>query len=319
MADKRADELNPLATVVPTTHDMLVRVGTETQRASIASFLASAALAGTGLIRTVGGTGNLTFSIDTQDPATLAALSTISFSTTMLGVDTGEMKLVDVQLLANKARETQTVDITAATNLTSTHHGRTLLVKSNQTLQGMLALADGFSCRIVHDGGVGTVSVEAGVTLVAPAGAATAASRGSSINVMKLTIASVPTLFVLGVPGTAVAGMNIAVVGTTISSVGTADAINTQSGTTYTIVAGDNGKTLVFTNAASVTVTLPTGLGAGFVCAVIQAGTGQVTISPSSTTLNNRSGHTKTAGQHAAMRLHATAANVFNLAGDTGA
>ena len=41
-------------------------------------------------------------------------------------------------------------------------------------------------------------------------------------------------------------------------------SINDQTGTTYTLVAGDNGKVVVLDNASAVTVTVPSGLGAGF-------------------------------------------------------
>lgn len=94
-------------------------------------------------------------------------------------------------------------------------------------------------------------------------------------------------------------------------------SINEQTGTAYTLVAGDNGKVLKFTNGSAITVTLPSGLGLGFNCSVIQYGAGQITFSTSSSTLYNRQSHTKTAGQYAVTGLISCVADVFILAGDT--
>lgn len=94
-------------------------------------------------------------------------------------------------------------------------------------------------------------------------------------------------------------------------------SINEQTGTSYTLVAGDNGKVIKFTNGSAITVTLPSGLGLGFNCSVIQYGAGQITFSTSSSTLYNRQSHTKTAGQYAVTGLISCVADVFVLAGDT--
>ena len=52
-------------------------------------------------------------------------------------------------------------------------------------------------------------------------------------------------------------------------------SINEQTGTTYTLVAGDNGKVIKFTNGSAITLTLPSGLGEGFNCSVVQYGAGK--------------------------------------------
>ncbi len=111
--------------------------------------------------------------------------------------------------------------------------------------------------------------------------------------------------------------LSAAVVGTDYS-VPTA-SINAQTGTTYTLQASDNGGIVTCSNASAITVTVPSGLGAGFNCLVIQKGAGQITFSPSSTTVNNRQSHTKSAGQHAICTLAADVANNFYLGGDTAA
>ncbi len=91
-------------------------------------------------------------------------------------------------------------------------------------------------------------------------------------------------------------------------------SINEQTGTTYTLVAGDNGKVIKFTNGSAITLTLPSGLGEGFNCSVIQYGAGQITFSG---TFYNQSSHTKTAGQYAVTGLISCVADSFVLAGDT--
>jgi len=98
-----------------------------------------------------------------------------------------------------------------------------------------------------------------------------------------------------------------------------AASVNAQTGTSYTLVAGDNNKVVTLSNAAAITLTVPSGLGAGFSCLLVQLGAGQVTLSPSSTTINNRQSHTKIAGQYGVVSLSAYVANTFVLGGDTAA
>lgn len=59
--------------------------------------------------------------------------------------------------------------------------------------------------------------------------------------------------------------------------------IKTESGTTYTLVAGDENYTIEFTNASPITITLPNGLSQYFSCSIIKAGTGNITISATGT------------------------------------
>jgi len=94
-------------------------------------------------------------------------------------------------------------------------------------------------------------------------------------------------------------------------------SINDQTGTTYTLVSGDNGKVVVLNNASAVTVTVPSGLGAGFNCSFVQKGAGQVSFSASGTTINNRQSHTKINAQYGVASLVAYVADTFVLAGDT--
>ena len=70
----------------------------------------------------------------------------------------------------------------------------------------------------------------------------------------------------------------------TSTGIGTSQAINAQTGTTYTIATTDTGKLLTFNNASPVAVSLPvattTGFTAGFSLDVHNYGAGTVTITP---------------------------------------
>lgn len=111
-----------------------------------------------------------------------------------------------------------------------------------------------------------------------------------------------------------VAGITAAMV----SAAPATPSVNAQTGTTYTLQASDNGKIVTCDNAAGCTVTVPSGLGAGFHCQVIQLDE-EVDFDTSGATLNNRQGHTKIAGQFGVATIEAYASNVFVLAGDTAA
>jgi hypothetical protein len=96
-------------------------------------------------------------------------------------------------------------------------------------------------------------------------------------------------------------------------------SINNQTGTTYTLVAADNGEFVVCDNAAAITVTVPAGLPLGFSCSIIQKGAGQVTLSASGTTLRLVASQNKTAAQYAVMTLLSHVANEFIVGGNVSA
>ena len=103
--------------------------------------------------------------------------------------------------------------------------------------------------------------------------------------------------------------------GTTTTLTNFGAEVNTQSGTTYTLTASDNGKIISCTSNSAVTITVPA-LSIGFNCLIVQRGSGQVTLSASGSTINNRYNFNKTAGQHAIMSLVSVAAGIFVSSGD---
>jgi len=93
-------------------------------------------------------------------------------------------------------------------------------------------------------------------------------------------------------------------------------AFNTQTGTTYTFIAADNGEIVTFNNGSTITVTVPTGLPVGFNCTAIQLGAGQVGFTAASgVTLNAYASGFKIAGQHGSAALISYTSNVYNLSG----
>lgn len=104
--------------------------------------------------------------------------------------------------------------------------------------------------------------------------------------------------------------------GTSIDPIVSIAAYNAQTGTTYTLQNSDNGKVVTLNNASGITLTVPASLMAGFNCSIVQLGAGQVTITPSSTTIHNRQSFTKTAGQYAALTILQYTTNTFITQGD---
>lgn len=100
----------------------------------------------------------------------------------------------------------------------------------------------------------------------------------------------------------------------------TAQTINPQTGTTYTLVNGDAGKLVTLTNSSAITVTVDTStaLTAGQRIDLAQLGSGQVTISASGVTINGTPG-LKTRTQYSVATLICTATDTYLLVGDTAA
>lgn len=103
--------------------------------------------------------------------------------------------------------------------------------------------------------------------------------------------------------------------GTTTTLTNFGAEINTQSGTTYTLSATDNGKIISCTSNSAVTISVPA-LTSGFNCLIVQRGTGQVTLVNGGGTVNNRYNFNKTAGLYAIMSLVSVASGVFISSGD---
>lgn len=94
--------------------------------------------------------------------------------------------------------------------------------------------------------------------------------------------------------------------------------IVTESTTSRTLSATDNGKIIYCTNGSAVTINCAAGLGAGFNVTIIQGGAGKVTVAANGQTLVSYSSLFSTMGQYAVISLICPVANTFVAAGNLG-
>ena len=95
-----------------------------------------------------------------------------------------------------------------------------------------------------------------------------------------------------------------------------ANVVEVTGITSYTLVPSDNGKVITLNNPLAITLTVPSGLSAGFNCLVVQLGAGVITFTVSSTTIYNRGTKTKTAGQYAIATIVSYTSDNFITSGD---
>ncbi len=132
----------------------------------------------------------------------------------------------------------------------------------------------------------------------------------------------------LSTGGATVDGVDLTALASTVSAnttaiLGKADAaftINTQTGTTYTLVLSDAGKLIDMSNAGAIALTIPansvTAFPVGTIITILQSGAGQVTVGINTDTLNGRNG-LKTAGQWAVITLIKRTSTTWVLSGDS--
>ena len=96
---------------------------------------------------------------------------------------------------------------------------------------------------------------------------------------------------------------------------------NTQTGTTYTLVAGDVGEYVTLNNASGITLTVPASVfSAGDTVNLVQLGAGQVTISAGAgMTLNSEGAKLKLKGQYAVATILFTSASAAVVLGNLSA
>ena len=99
----------------------------------------------------------------------------------------------------------------------------------------------------------------------------------------------------------------------------TAQTLNTQTGTTYTVLSGDVGKLITLTNASAIALTVNTGLGlsAGQRIDLFQNGAGQVTVGGTATIRSTPT--LKLRAQYSAATLICLGTDTFALVGDLAA
>jgi uncharacterized protein (DUF2147 family) len=100
-------------------------------------------------------------------------------------------------------------------------------------------------------------------------------------------------------------------------------AVNAQTGTAYTIALTDSGKLVELSNAAAITLTVPTNATTAFPTGtqidLLQTGAGQVTVGGASVTLQSEGSKLKLKGQYAAATLIKRAEDTWVLIGNLSA
>jgi len=109
-------------------------------------------------------------------------------------------------------------------------------------------------------------------------------------------------------------GKTVPATGYTLEAAG----IITESTTSRTLSATDNGKIIYCTSGSATTITCAAGLGAGFSVTIIQGGAGKVTVAAGGQTLVSYSSLFSTMGQYAVISLVCPVANTFVAAGNLG-
>jgi hypothetical protein len=99
--------------------------------------------------------------------------------------------------------------------------------------------------------------------------------------------------------------------------------LNSQTGTTYTLVSADRGKLVSLANASPITLTIPTNAVTAFPTGtridIIQTGAGQVTVGGSGVTINSKASNKKLSAQGSAASLIKFATDTWWLVGDLSA
>jgi hypothetical protein len=97
-------------------------------------------------------------------------------------------------------------------------------------------------------------------------------------------------------------------------------AINAQTGTTYTLVLTDDSKLVTLSNAAAITLTVPTNASVAFPigCQIdlVQLGAGAVTVGGASVTINSKDSNLTINGQYVGASLVKIATDTWLLLGD---
>lgn len=105
---------------------------------------------------------------------------------------------------------------------------------------------------------------------------------------------------------------------------GQAQTINAQTGTTYTLVAGDVGKLVTLSNASAITLTVPQDsdatIAVGKYVDLMQLGAGQVTVvAGTGATLYTGGATAKARAQYSSLGVQKIATNTWRLFGDLAA
>lgn len=131
-----------------------------------------------------------------------------------------------------------------------------------------------------------------------------------------------PTLAIGSVVTTTASGANVTISGgpayaLNFSLPSQSLVLNNQTGISYTVASGDNGKVVAMNNASGITFIVPSGLPSDFSCSVVRTGSGNVTISGASgVSVFSSSPTLRLAARYSVVAVFAFTTNQYVATGD---
>jgi hypothetical protein len=287
----------------------------------------------------------------TSVATTLAATISSSATTVLVAAGTGSALMGGVSLAAGNVDQflvaldvdTQNEEIVAVTGIS----GDTLTVTRAQAGSSNISHTAGASVKHVFTGddatfftaGVATANAAIPKSTVTTKGDIIAATASATVT----RVGAGTNGFILTADSTEAAGIKWAAAASQIpSQAGNAGeylktdgttatwepaiatlniTFNAQTGTTYTLVAGDLNKLVTLSNASAITLTVPNGIfTTGQQINIQQIGAGQVSIASDGTSVLTSTGAVSTApklrAQYSAATIICTSSNNFTVIGD---
>ena len=259
----------------------------------------------------------------TSVATTLAATISNSATTISVAAGTGSSLMGGVSLAAGNVDQflialdvdTQNEEIVAVTAIS----GDTLTVVRAQAGTSGISHTAGASAKHVFTGDDATFFTAGVATANAAIPKSLVTTKG---DIIAATANATPARLGAGTNGQVLTADSTQTAGLKWSTPATTDlSFNAQTGTTYSLVAGDLNKLVTLSNASAITLTVPNGVfTAGQQINVQQIGAGQVTVASDGTTVLTSTGATSTApklrAQYSACTIVCTSSNNFTVIGD---
>ena len=259
----------------------------------------------------------------TSVATTLAATISNSAVTVTVAAGTGSSLMGGVSLAAGNVDQflialdvdTQNEEIVAVTAIS----GDTLTVVRAQAGTSAISHTAGASAKHVFTGDDATFFTAGVATADAAIPKSLVTTKG---DIIAATASATPARLGIGSNAQVLTADSTTATGLKWATPATVDlSFNAQTGTTYSLVAGDVNKLVTLNNASAITLTVPNGVfTAGQQINVQQIGAGQVSIASDGTTVLTSTGATSTApklrAQYSAATIVCTSSNNFTVIGD---
>ena len=259
----------------------------------------------------------------TSVATTLAATISNSATTISVASGTGSSLMGGVSLAAGNVDQflvaldvdTQNEEIVAVTGIS----GDTLTVVRAQAGSSGITHTAGASVKHVFTGDDATFFTAGVATANAAIPKSLVTTKG---DIIVATASATPARLGAGSNNQVLTADSTTGTGLKWSTPATVDlSFNAQTGTTYSLVAGDVNKLVTLNNASAITLTVPNGVfTTGQQINVQQIGVGQVTIQSDGTTVLTSTGATSTApklrARYSAATIVCTSSNNFTVIGD---